>query len=134
MPRSTNAPASRARRKRVLKQTKGFRGFRKSHYRYAKQALYKAMAYSFAHRKQRQRNFRRLWIQRINAGTRPLGLSYSRFMEGLKVAGIDLDRKVLSDMAIFDAPALAALVATAKSALDSKKGATYAPPAAAAAN
>jgi large subunit ribosomal protein L20 len=126
MPRSTNSPASRARRKRTLKQAKGFRGFRSTHFRYAKDAVRKAMTYAFRDRKVRRRNFRRLWTQRINAATRAVGLSYSRFMEGLKAASIDLDRKVLSDMAITDSAAFNALVAAAKAALAKKPGATIA--------
>lgn len=83
MPRATNAPASRKRRKRVLAKAKGFRGFRSTHFRYAKDAVRKAETYATRDRKAKKRSFRNLWVQRINAATRPLGLSYSRFMEGL---------------------------------------------------
>ena len=120
MPRATNSPASRARRKRTLKQAKGFRGFRSTHFRYAKDAVRKAMTYAFRDRKARRRNFRRLWIARLSAATRPLGLSYSRFIEGLKAASIDMDRKVLADLAIHDEAGFALIVERAKSALASK--------------
>jgi large subunit ribosomal protein L20 len=120
MPRSTNSPASRKRRKRVLKAAKGFRGFRSKLYRYAKDAVRKAMQYNYRDRKNRKREFRALWIQRINAATRAHGLSYARFMEGLKVAGIELDRKVLSDMAIHDDTAFQALVKQSLAALEKK--------------
>ena len=123
MPRATNSPASRKRRKRTIAKAKGFRGFRSKLFRYAKDAVRKAMSYNYRDRKNRKREFRKLWIQRINAATRAQGLSYSRFTEGLKAAGIELDRKVLSDMAIKDAPAFNALIATAKSALEQKAAA-----------
>ena len=124
MPRATNSPASRRRRKRTLKAAKGFRGFRSKLFRYAKDAVRKAMVYNYRDRKNRKREFRKLWILRINAATRALGLSYSRFSEGLKAAGIDLDRKVLSDMAIHDEAGFAALVSQVKDALTKKPGAT----------
>lgn len=123
MPRATNSPASRKRRKRTLDQAKGFRGFRSTHFRYAKDAVRKAMTYAFRDRKQRRRNFRNLWVQRINAAVRPLGLSYSRFIEGLKAAGIEMDRKVLADLAVTDGAAIAALVEKARAALEQKPGA-----------
>ncbi|HSI62229.1 MAG TPA: 50S ribosomal protein L20 [Candidatus Saccharimonadia bacterium] len=124
MPRSTNSPASRKRRKRVIKAAKGFRGFRSKLYRYAKDAVRKAMVYNYRDRKNRKRDFRKLWIQRLNAAARAHGLSYSRFTEGLKVAGIELDRKVLSDLAIKDEAAFAALVNQVKQALGTKTGVT----------
>ncbi len=120
MPRATNAPASRKRRKRTLAKAKGFRGFRSKLFRYAKDAVRKAMSYSYRDRKNRKRTFRALWIQRINAAARSNGLTYSRFMEGLKAAAIELDRKVLSDIAIKDAAAFQALAAQAKQALEKK--------------
>ena len=126
MPRTTNAPASRKRRKRVLKAAKGFRGYRSSHFRYAKDAVRKAMTYHYRDRKNRKREFRYLWTQRINAATRAQGISYSRFIEGLKLAGIEIDRKVLSDLAITDAAAFTVIVNKAKEALASKPGATLA--------
>ncbi len=121
MSRATNSPASRKRRKRTIKAAKGFRGFRSPHFRYAKDAVRKAKTYAYRDRKVRKRVFRTLWVQRINAATRPLGLSYSRFMEGLKAAGIDLDRKVLADLAVKDIAAIEALVGQAKSALENKQ-------------
>ena len=121
MPRATNSPASRKRRKRVLKKAKGFYGNRSRLFRYAKDAVRKAKTYAYRDRKVRKRVFRTLWVQRINAATRPLGLSYSRFMEGLKAAGIDLDRKVLADLAVKDIAAIEALVGQAKSALEKKQ-------------
>ena len=126
MPRATNAPASRARRKRVLKQASGYRGFRSTHYRYAKDAVRKAMTYAFRDRRNRRRNFRALWIQRINAATRPLGLSYSRLIEGLIAASVVIDRKVLSDLAITDAAGFATIVEKAKAALAEKNKAATA--------
>ncbi len=120
MPRATNSPSSRKRRKRTLAKAKGFRGFRSTHYRYAKDAVRKAMQYSYRDRKVRKRTFRNLWIQRINAITRAHDLSYSRFIEGLKAAGIEMDRKVMADLAVNDAPAFEALIAQAKAALEKK--------------
>ena len=120
MPRATNAPASRKRRKRILKKAKGFRGSRSKLYRYAKDAVYKSQTWAYRDRKKRKGNFRRLWIQRISAAARNNEISYSRFMEGLKAAGIELDRKVLSDIAINDEAAFTALVNQAKSALEKK--------------
>src|SRR5919205_1422873 len=108
MARATNAPASRARRKRVIKKAKGYRGRRSKLFRYAKDATYKAQYWSYRDRKTRKRTFRYLWIQRLNAGARAHGLTYSRFAEGLKAANIGLDRKVLSDMAITDEAAFTA--------------------------
>ncbi len=120
MPRATNSPASRKRRKRMLAKAKGYRGFRSKLYRYAKDAVYKAQQHAYRDRKVRKREFRRLWIQRINAAARANGMTYNRFMEGLKAANIDLDRKVLSDMAIHDSGAFNVLVETAKEALGNK--------------
>lgn len=123
MPRATNAPASRKRRKRTLAKAKGFRGFRSTHFRYAKDAVRKAMLYAYRDRKVRKRTFRNLWVQRINAAARAAGITYSRLMEGLKHAGIEIDRKVLSDLAIRDEAAFAALAAQAKAALEQKAAA-----------
>ena len=102
---------------RVLKLAKGYRGARSKQYRIAKQSVMRALASSYAGRKQRKRQFRQLWIARINAGARLNGLSYSKFMHGLKLAGSDLNRKVLADIAVNDPAAFAQLVETAKSAL-----------------
>lgn len=120
MPRATNSPASRRRRKRVLLRAKGFRGFRSKLYRYAKDAVYKARQYEYRDRKKRKGQFRRLWIQRISAAVRNEGMTYSRFIEGLKAAKIDLDRKVLADLAVVDAAAFSAIVEQAKAALEQK--------------
>jgi large subunit ribosomal protein L20 len=122
MPRATNGPASRDRRKKMLDKAKGFRGRRSKLFRYAKNAVMKAQYWAFRDRKTRKRNFRMLWQQRINSAARANGLTYSRFIEGLKAAGIDLDRKVLSDIAVKDETAFKALVAKAKTALASKPG------------
>ena len=120
MPRATNAPASRERRKRVLDKAKGFRGRRSKLFRYAKNAVMKAEYWSYRDRKTRKRNFRYLWIQRLNAAARANGLTYSRFMEGLKAAVIELDRKVLADMAVTDDAAFQAIFAKVVAALEAK--------------
>ncbi len=120
MPRVTNAPATKARRKRILKRAKGFFGNKSRLYRYAKNAVARAEVYAYRDRRSRKSEFRALWIARINAGVRPFGLSYSRFMEGLKAANIELDRKTISEMAINDEAAFNALVETAKKALADK--------------
>ena len=123
MPRATNSPASRARRKRILLRAKGFRGFRSKLYRYAKDAVIKARQYEYRDRKKRKGQFRRLWIQRISAASRGQGLTYSRFMEGLKAAEIDVDRKILADLAVNDADAFNAIAEQAKAALAKKNAA-----------
>ena len=120
MPRATNSPASRKRRKRILLRAKGFRGFRSKLYRYAKDAVYQARQYEYRARKKRKGQFRRLWIQRISAAVRNEGMTYSRFIEGLKAANIELDRKVLADLAVVDATAFSAIVEQAKGALKKK--------------
>lgn len=102
---------------RVLKLAKGYRGARSKQYRVAKQSVMRALTSSFVGRKQRKRQFRRLWIARINAAARMNGLSYSRFMYGLKLAEIDINRKMLSEMAISDPEGFASLVETAKAKL-----------------
>ena len=102
---------------RVLKLAKGYRGARSKQYRVAKQSVMRALTSSFAGRKQRKRQFRRLWIARINAAARMNGLSYSRFMYGLKLAEIDINRKMLSEMAMGDPEGFASLVETAKAKL-----------------
>ncbi len=123
MPRATNAPASRKRRKRTLAKAKGFQGFRKTHFRYAKDAVRKAMTYSYRDRKVRKRTFRNLWVQRINAASRAVGITYSRLIEGLNAAGIIIDRKVLADLAVKDEAAFAAIAHQAKEALSRKAAA-----------
>src|SRR5690349_22128653 len=107
--RITNAVASRSRRKRMLRAAKGFRLRRSKLYRYASDALDHGRQYAYRDRKTRKRTFRYLWQTRINAAVRELGLTYSRFIEGLKAAKCELDRKVLSDIAAQDAPAFAAI-------------------------
>lgn len=102
---------------RVLKLAKGYRGARSKQYRVAKQSVMRALTSSYAGRKQKKRQFRQLWIARINAAARMNGLSYSKFMHGLKVAGINLNRKVLADIAVNDAAAFAALAEKAKAAI-----------------
>ncbi|MEP6956601.1 MAG: 50S ribosomal protein L20 [Chthoniobacterales bacterium] len=123
MPRATNAPASRERRKRVLDRAKGFRGRRSKLFRYAKDATMKAKYWAYRDRKTRKRTFRYLWIQRLNAAVRAQGITYSRFAEGLKAANIGLDRKILSDMAITDEVAFTAIVGQVKTALENKRNA-----------
>ena len=121
MPRATNAPASRERRKRVLDTTKGYRGRRSKLFRYAKDAMMKAKYWAYRDRKTRKRNFRMLWVQRLNAAVRAQGLTYSRFAEGLKAASIGLDRKILSDLAITDEAAFKGIVEQVKTALEEKQ-------------
>jgi large subunit ribosomal protein L20 len=118
--RVTNAPASRKRRKRMLKMAKGFRLRRSSHYRYASDAVDHGLQYSYRDRKTKKRTFRALWQIRINAAARAAGMTYSRFMEGLKAAKVEMDRKVLADLAATDAVAFAKLVELAQGALNSK--------------
>ncbi|MEY5009999.1 MAG: ribosomal protein [Verrucomicrobiota bacterium] len=120
MPRATNAPASRERRKKIVDLARGYRGRRSKLFRYAKNAVMKAQVWSYRDRKTRKRNFRMLWQQRINAAARANGLNYSRFIEGIKAAGLDLDRKVLADIAVADEAAFKALVEKAKAALAAK--------------
>ena len=110
MPRSVNAVASRARRKKVLKQAKGFFGIRKNVGTVAKNAVEKAMQYAYRGRKEKKRSFRGLWITRINAGTREHGMSYSQFMGALKKNNIELNRKVLADLAMNHPEAFKAVV------------------------
>jgi large subunit ribosomal protein L20 len=124
MPRATNAPASRARRKRVIAAAKGYRGRRSKLFRYAKDATMKGKYWAYRDRKTRKRNFRMLWVQRLNAAVRAQGLTYSRFAEGLKAANIGLDRKILSDLAITDEAAFKGIVEQVKSALEEKQNDT----------
>ncbi|QFY42512.1 50S ribosomal protein L20 [Candidatus Methylospira mobilis] len=114
MPRVKRGVTAHARHKKVLKLAKGYYGARSRVYRVAKQAVIKAGQYAYRDRRQRKRQFRALWIARINAAARECGLSYSRFIDGLKKAAIDLDRKVLADMAVYDKDAFAALVKLVK--------------------
>jgi large subunit ribosomal protein L20 len=123
MPRATNAPASRERRKRVLDKAKGYRGRRSKLFRYAKDATMKAKYWAYRDRKTRKRNFRILWIQRINAACRQFGTTYSRFMEGLAAAKIEIDRKALADLAVTDEATFKAILDKAVAALDRKSAA-----------
>ena len=124
MSRVKRGVTAHARHKKVLKQAKGYYGRRKNTIRVAKQAVEKANQYAFRDRRVRKRNFRALWIQRINAAARELGLTYARMIDGLSKAGIEVDRKVLSDLAIHEPAAFAALADQAKKALEYLKDAT----------
>ena len=117
MPRAKRSVASRARRKKILKQAKGYYGARSRSFKTAKQAVIRAGQYAYRDRRQRKRQFRALWILRINAAARQHGLSYSRFINGLKRAQIDMDRRVLADLAIHEQEAFGALAEKAKAAL-----------------
>ena len=121
MARATNSPASRKRRKKVLKYAKGYFGNKSRLFRYAKEAVQHAWQYAYIARKKKKADFRGLWIVRLNAACRNAGISYSRFIEGLHAAGIALDRKVLSDLAVRDEIAFAALVGHAQEALKQKR-------------
>jgi len=116
MPRVKRGVTARARHKKVLDLAKGYRGRRGNVFRIAKEAVMKAGQYAYRDRRTRKREFRALWIARINAAVREHGLTYSAFMNGLKKAAIEVDRKVLADLAVFDKPAFAAIVGQAKSA------------------
>src|SRR5213593_2660855 len=114
MPRATNAPASQRRRKRMIKAAAGYRGWRSRKFRYAKDAVWHGLTYSFAHRKDKKGAFRRLWTQRINAACPAQGINYSRFINALKKANVALDRKVLADLAVNDPKAFSAVLAAVK--------------------
>ena len=118
MPRSVNAVASRARRKRILNQAKGYYGKRKNVYTVAKNVVEKGLTYAYVGRKLKKREYRSLWIVRINAACREHDMSYSQFMAGLKAADIEVDRKNLADLAVRDHAAFGALVTTAREALE----------------
>lgn len=118
MPRSTNAPASRRRRRKILKQAKGYRGSRHRLLKTAKQAVDHAGQYAYRDRKARKRDFRKLWITRINAAARAHGLTYSRFMMGLKMANIDINRKMLAEIAATDDARFGQIVDVVKTKLD----------------
>lgn len=131
MARVKRSVTARARHKKVLKKAKGYYSARRTVYRVAKQAVIKASQYAYRDRKQRKRQFRNLWIVRINAAARLHGLSYSRFIAGLKLANIEIDRKILADLAVFDKDAFASIAEQVKSALDNapKKAASQEKPA-----
>lgn len=117
MPRVKRGVTAHAKHKKVIDRAKGYYGRRKNVFRVAKQAVIKAGQYAYRDRRQKKRQFRALWIVRINAGARENGLSYSRFMDGLKKAEVVIDRKVLADLAVFDKPAFAALAERARASL-----------------
>ena len=119
MPRVKRGVQARARHKKVLKQTKGHYGARSRVFRVAKQSAIKAGQYAYRDRRQRKRQFRALWIVRINAAAREVGLSYSKLIAGLKIAAIEIDRKILADLAILNKPAFTAIAEKAKAALAS---------------
>ena len=114
MPRAKGGPKTRQRRRKVLKQAKGYWGGRRRLYRTAADTVTRALAFAYRDRRAKKREFRSLWILRINAGCRALGLSYSVFMNGLRKAGVKLDRKILADLAVSDPAAFARLVETAR--------------------
>ncbi|KTC97784.1 50S ribosomal protein L20 [Legionella erythra] len=117
MPRVKRGVTAKARHKKILDQAKGYYGARSRTYRVAKQAVIKAGQYAYRDRRQKKRQFRALWITRINAQARECGISYSQLINGLKKAAIELDRKILADMAVYDKPAFAAVAEQAKAAL-----------------
>ena len=117
MVRATNAVATHRRKKRLLKRAKGFWGDRKNHLKMTKDAVMRALAFNYIHRKQKKRDFRRLWITRIGAAAKINGISYSKFIQGLKNARCELDRKMLADMAVRDPQSFEAVVNRAKQAL-----------------
>lgn len=117
MPRVKRGVIARASHKKVLDAAQGYRGRRKNVYRIAKQAVMKAGQYAYRDRRQRKRQFRALWIARINAGAREYGLTYSRFMSGLKKSAVAVDRKILADLAVFDKPTFARFAELAKAGL-----------------
>lgn len=116
MARVSRGVTAKARHKKVLKKAKGYYGARSRTYRVARQAVFKAGQYAYRDRRNRKREFRALWIVRISAGSKALGMSYSAFMDGLKKAGIELDRKILADLAVRDKATFAAVVEQAKAA------------------
>jgi large subunit ribosomal protein L20 len=124
MPRVKRGVVAHARHKKILDKAKGYRGARSKILRVAKQAVTKAGQYAYRDRRQRKRQFRALWIARINAGARENGMSYSVFMNGLKKASIEIDRKVLSDIAIFDKPAFATLIEKSRAGLEAAAAAS----------
>ena len=117
MPRVKRSVHARKKRRKVLEQAKGYWGIKKSSYTYAKEQVEHSLVYAYRDRKARKRDFRRLWIMRINAGARSNGLSYNRFIAGLKAANIELDRKVLADLAISDPAKFSEIAEQAKAAL-----------------
>jgi large subunit ribosomal protein L20 len=117
MPRVKRSLHARKKRRKVLEQASGYWGLKNSNYTYAKEQVERSLAYAYRDRKVRKREFRKLWIMRINAGARANGLTYNRFIQGLKAAGVEVDRKILADLAVNDAAAFTALVEVAQKAL-----------------
>jgi len=117
MAKVNNVPSTRKRRKKILKLAKGYWGSKSRHFKMANQAVMKSLAYAYVGRKRKKRDFRRLWIMRISAGCKANGINYSRFMHGLKISGITLNRKMLSEMAIHEPEAFSGLCTTAKTAI-----------------
>jgi large subunit ribosomal protein L20 len=117
MPRVKRSVAARKKRRKVLDQAKGYWGLKNSHYTYAKEQVEHSLAYAYRDRKNKKRDFRRLWITRINAGAHQHDMSYNTFMNGLKLAGIEVNRKILADLAVHDPAAFTALVDKARTAL-----------------
>jgi large subunit ribosomal protein L20 len=118
MPRARSAPARKARHKKILKAARGYVGGRSRTYKQAKDTVEKALCYAYRDRRARKRDFRRLWITRISAGARMNGIPYNRFIQGLKKAGISLDRKILADLAVTDPAGFTSIVQHARTALD----------------
>ena len=118
MPRVKRSVAARKKRRKVLQQARGYWGLKKSSYKYAKEQVEHSLVYAYRDRKNKKRTFRQLWIIRINAAARANGLSYNQFVAGCRKAGIELDRKVLADLAVSDPPAFAQVAEQAKAALD----------------
>ncbi|MGF7186762.1 large subunit ribosomal protein L20 [Desulfitispora alkaliphila] len=118
MPRVKRGVTARKRHKKILKLAKGYRGSKSKLFRPANEQVLKSMAYSYIHRKTRKREFRKLWIARINAAARTNGLSYSKFINGLKLAGVDIDRKILAELAVNDSKAFAELTEVAKAKIN----------------
>ena len=127
MPRVKRSAHARKKRRKVLEQAKGYWGIKKSSYKYAKEQVEHSLVYAYRDRKNRKRTFRRLWIVRINAAARANGLSYNQFVSGCRKAGIELDRKVLADLAVEDPAAFTAIAEQAKSALGREAAAESAP-------
>jgi large subunit ribosomal protein L20 len=126
VPRVKRSVHARKKRRKVLEQAKGYWGLKSTNYTYAKEQVERSLSYAYRDRKVRKREFRKLWIIRINAAARANGLSYNQFIRGLKAAEVELDRKILSDLAINDPQAFAALAQQAKSALENEATATAA--------
>lgn len=118
MARVKRGVTARRRHKKILKQAKGYFGMKSKIFRPANQQVMKSLAYSYAHRRKKKGDFRKLWIQRINAATRMEGMSYSRFINGLKISGVEINRKVLADLAVNDQEAFKGLVSVAKESLN----------------